>query len=44
MARSLNTGLQVLRKSSGLEPLRGNQMVSSEVVRQESDMNEVLAP
>lgn len=43
MARPLNIGLQVLGKSSGLEPLRENQMVHSEVVRQELEVNKVLA-
>lgn len=43
MTRPLNIGLQVLGKSSCLEPLRENQMVHSEVVRQELEVNEVLA-
>lgn len=34
----------VLRKSSGLEPLRRNRMGSSEVVEQESNTNESPAP
>lgn len=43
MARPLNIGLQVLGKSSGLEPLRENQMFHSEIVRQELEVNEILA-